>query len=212
MQRLTALDSHTVASCTAALQQGGVIVYPTDTVYGLGANATNKDAVLKIRAIKGRTDTKPILAIVEDLDMLAQYAIITPLARVLATAFLPGPLTLILNTHSTSLSAIAHSDGSVGFRIPDSFFCRNLLHAFGRPITSTSVNRSGMEQPDTLADMLAQLNTPNTRIATVVDAGTLPSSPPSTIVDVREGHTCKVMREGAIPASIIESVIASHMP
>ena len=206
MQTLSIHDTKEMAgaitTCVKSLRQGEVIVYPTDTVYGLGADATNKRAVDQVRTIKGRDREKPILAIVSDNTMLARYAVLTPLAQALVDEFLPGPLTLVLTTHSTLLSPIMNTDGSAGFRIPDNSFCRDLVYSFGAPITSTSVNHSGMKQPQTLPAMLQQVKEHAEIIQAVVDVGILPQQKPSTIVDAR-GTRARVIREGVLPLSLL---------
>ena len=181
----------------SVFRAGGVIVYPTDTVYGLGADATNSKAVELVRTIKGRDAAKSILALVADRAMLEQYAEVTPLAARLAGAFWPGPLSLVLTVRNDTLASIASTDGSAGFRMPNHAWCTALVAAYGRPITSTSVNRSGRAQPKTLPDMLDQLGIQADRISLVVDAGTLPVTAPSTIVDAR-GDTPLILREGTI--------------
>lgn len=190
-----------VNACTT-LTQGGVIIYPTDTVYGLGADATNAAAVAQVRTVKGRAADTPILAMVRDIAMLREYAHLTPLAEHLAATFLPGPLTLVLTPHSDALKPIAAHDGSVGFRIPDHPVCRDLSSAFPTPITSTSLNRSGFPQPRTLSAMLEQVGEQAALVNTVIDHGTLPESLPSTIVDARD-DVPHVVREGAIAAADI---------
>ena len=180
------------------LARGGVIAYPTDTVYGLGADASNADAVLKIRQIKQRVDEKPILALVADMAMLEEYAEVTPMARVLAESFLPGPLSLILTPRDDRLAAIMGRDGAVGFRMPNHKTCMQLASVLGRPITSTSLNKAGQPQARTLKLMLEQLGEQAAMIDDVLDAGELPKCSPSTVVDVR-GDTAVVIREGAIP-------------
>lgn len=184
-----------------ALATGGVIVYPTDTVYGLGADATNAAAVALVRRIKGREAEKPILALVSGVAMLARYARMTPLAHELARRYLPGPLTLVLEAKDDSLAPIAAGDGSVGFRIPAMPFCLLLAQTFDRPITSTSVNASGMQQQPTLDAMLAQIGERAGLISVVCDAGTLHPREPSTIVDAR-GETPIVLRSGSITIHI----------
>lgn len=185
------------------LHAGGVIVYPTDTVYGFGADVTNGRAVQVVRTIKGREDTKPILAMVADVEMMEAYAVMTPLARELAVRFLPGPLSLILTARDDCLSAIATNDGAVGFRIPSHPFCEQLTKKYGFPITSTSANTSGKPQARELVHMLSQVGEEGVAlIERVYDFGVLPLSAPSTIVDVR-GDTPVVLREGAISRSTL---------
>ena len=187
---------------TTILGGGGVIIYPTDTVYGLGADATNPQAVERVRTIKGRAAETPILAMVRDVEMLREYAHLTPLAEQLASTFLPGPLTLVLSPRTNALEPIAAPDGSVGFRIPDHPVCSAISSAFPKPITSTSLNRSGLPQPRTLSAMLEQVGEQAALVGTVIDHGTLPESLPSTIVDARDDAP-RIVREGAIAAADI---------
>jgi L-threonylcarbamoyladenylate synthase len=186
-----------VGACVQTLGEGGVLVYPTDTVYGLGADATNHAAVERVRAIKGKTAAQPMLVLVSDLDMLARYTNVTDLARSLASRFWPGPLTLVLDARGEVLASVCAPDGSVGVRVPDSTFCLDVVRAFDAPITSTSCNVSGMPQSRTVQGMLDQLGGATHMIDLVIDLGVLPESPPSTVVDVRhcEPH---ILREGAV--------------
>lgn len=197
------MDSSNILKAVEIIQNGEVIAYPTDTVYGLGADATNAKAVARVRTIKGREDDKPILAMVRDLSMLEEYAELTPTARAIALQFLPGPLSLVLTAKDGRLSPIASKEGAVGFRMPNHLFCREIVTAFGRPITSTSLNRAGQLQPRTLPLMLEQLGDKRNLIGFVIDEGELHESPPSTVLDVR-GEKAVLVREGAVPASALE--------
>jgi L-threonylcarbamoyladenylate synthase len=191
-----------VDHAVSVLKNGGVITYPTDTVYGLGADATNAEAVLRIREIKSRVDDKPILAMVADLAMLEEYAELTPLARAITEEFLPGPLSLVLTVWDDRLLPIAGKDLAVGFRMPNTELCRALPRALGRPITSTSLNKAGQPQPRILPLMLEQLGDQQKHIDLVIDKGELPLSPPSTVLDVR-GEKAVVLREGAVSADAL---------
>jgi L-threonylcarbamoyladenylate synthase len=180
------------------LRAGGVIVYPTDTIYGLGADATNHDAVVRVQRIKGRAPGHSILALASGIAMVEEYAHVTALARALADAFLPGPLSLILTARGTKLSALAGSDNTVGFRIPNHPLSLALAQTLGRPCTSTSVNRSGeppLLNPSTLTETLGDAAH---SIKLVLDAGPSTRALPSTIVDAR-GERALILREGAIP-------------
>ena len=182
-------------------------MYPTDTLYGLGADATNDTAVAAVRTIKGRDDIKPILAMVSGIAMLEQYAVVTPLARRVAEKFLPGQVTLVLHSRNDVLRPVAAPDGSVGFRMPNHSFCLALVEQFGKPVTSTSVNRAGSKPPRTPEEMLGQLGVEVSHIECVVDAGVLPTLLPSTILDVR-GDLLVVVREGAVRAQEIHSALS----
>jgi L-threonylcarbamoyladenylate synthase len=200
--------STAVQTAAQSVLNGGVIIYPTDTVYGLGADATNPAAVARVRTIKGRDADKPILAMVRDIAMLEEYAVLTPMAQVLARALLPGPLTLVLTQRGEGLNPVAQVDGSVGFRIPNHPTCRALMEHIDRPVTSTSVNKSGLPQPHTLPAMLAQLGEHVDLIDQILDEGPLTPSPASTIVDAR-GDEPRILREGPIPESRLRAILAT---
>lgn len=186
-----------VRRAAEVLEAGGVIVYPTDTVYGLGADAINEAAVERVAMIKGREAGKPMLVMVSSVADMERYAEVTELARALVDEFLPGPLSLELKKKESAPPAPIGGTDFLSFRIPDQPFCAALSRAFKKPITSTSVNRSGHEQPRTLSAMLAQLGDAARHIDLVVDAGELPESLPSTLVSAR-GTQAVILREGAV--------------
>lgn len=181
------------------LRAGGVVLYPTDTLYGLGADALLDEAVAKIYAIKGRDEGKPIHAIVSDLAMVERYAEITDDARRLAAKLPQGQVTFILKKKAGMDSGIMKDIATFGFRIPDNEFCIEMIRAFGKPITATSANKSG-EKPERSVDkILAQLGAAAEGIELVIDAGELPERAASTVVDLSGAHPL-IVREGSIPA------------
>ncbi len=181
------------------LRAGGVILYPTDTLYGLGADALLDEAVAKIYAIKGRDEGKPMHAIVSDLAMVERYAEITDDARRLAAKLPQGQVTFILKKKAGMDSGIMKDIATFGFRIPDNEFCIEMIRAFGKPITATSANKSG-EKPERSVDkILAQLGAAAEGIELVIDAGELPERAASTVVDLSGAHPL-IVREGSIPA------------
>lgn len=182
------------------LRQGGVILYPTDTVYGLGADALSDDAVAKIYAIKGMDVTKPIHAAVLDLEMADQYGEVNDIARKLAEKFLPGALTLILKIREGVTTGIAKGRADFAIRIPDNELCLEIARTFGKPFTTTSANITGQPQPHSIDEILAQLGDAAQYIDLVFDAGILQDNKPSTVVNVVSGFP-SVIREGAIPAA-----------
>lgn len=190
----------------AVLERGGVILYPTDTLYGLGADALCTEAVQKIYAIKGRDPAKPIHALIPDSEYMKTVGSVSPEAEKLAAHFFPGPLTLILPKHPHLTQGIATNIATIGVRIPHHPFCHALSHMFGKPITATSANQSGLPSFYTTEEILAQLGEKAQYIDLVIDAGTLPPSPPSTIVDV-SSYTPRILREGAIPKEAIYAVV-----
>lgn len=187
------------------LKNGGIILYPTDTIYGLGVDALNVEALKKLRALKGREGGKAISIVVADMDMARAYAEVTPLAEKLAQAFLPGGLTLILNAKPNLPVELTAGTGTIGIRIPKSVLCLALAKDLGRPYTATSANVSDMETKGSVAEILAQFGTKAQQIERVIDAGELTGSAPSTVVDARSDSP-HILREGALSSEDIFSL------
>lgn len=191
-----------VTRAAEVLRQGGVILYPTDTLYGLGADALSDTAVAKIYDIKGRESGKPTHCIVPSLEIAAEYAEVNDIARSLADRFLPGPLTLILKKKPTIEGGITRGIDTIGIRIPNNEFCVALVKTFGKPVTTPSANRAGVTPASTPEAILAQLGKKASLIDLVIDAGELPARAPSTIVSCVT-DVPSILREGAIPSSAI---------
>ncbi len=197
METISANDPEAVEKAAEVLRSGGVILYPTDTLYGLGADALSNEALAKVREIKGRDEKKPIHAIVASLEMAAQYGEVNEMALALASAYMPGPITLILRKKQGTTIAMCEGRDEFGFRIPNNAFCLNLASEFGRPYTTTSANLAGAKPLRSPEKILAQLGDRTHLIDLVVDAGELPERLPSTVVDVSGGEI-NVLRSGAI--------------
>ena len=198
-----------IEQASTMLRQGGVILYPTDTLYGLGADAFSDEAVDTIYAIKGRDEKKPIHCIVSDIAMAEEYAEVTNDARLLFERLLPGGLTVILRKRKNVRGGIARSIETIGIRIPHNDFCIQLAGAFGEPFTATSANLAGHEHQRSVEAILKQLG-PNAEIIDlIIDAGELPPSAPSTVVDL-SGEDPLIVREGAIAAADIWNAIRAE--
>jgi L-threonylcarbamoyladenylate synthase len=191
---------------TEALAHSGVIIYPTDTLYGLGADAFSDEAVEKVYAIKGRDESKPMHCIVADMVMAEQYAEFCDDARLLAKTFFPGPLTLVLKKKPHLDHGIGRNMHTIGIRIPDNDFCLSLASAFGRPFTATSANRAGELPLFSIDAILDQLRVAISDVALAIDAGELPKRSASTVVDF-SGEEPVILREGAIAAADIWNAI-----
>ena len=165
------------------LSSGGILLYPTDTLYALGADPLQKDAMQKLYSLKQRSESKKVSYIFSDLKQVSQYAHLTPIVTSLKQ-FLPGKLTIILESKEGS-------GETIGVRIPDNDFCLALATAYG-PVTATSANISGEEDLYTTDSILEKIP----GISVVVDGGSL-RGPASTVVDAR-GDTLKVLRQGAV--------------
>ncbi|RJR14115.1 threonylcarbamoyl-AMP synthase [Candidatus Parcubacteria bacterium] len=195
-----------VQGAAEVLRAGGVILYPTDTLYGLGADALSDNAVSKIKRIKGRDEKKPIHCVMEDLKAAEEYAVLNTAAEMLARTFWPGPLTLILKKKPEISSGIARGMDTFGVRVPHHAFCHVLAREFGAPYTTTSANKSGEDSPRTVDAILDQLGNTKEEIDLVIDAGELPERQPSTVVDISHERAV-ILREGAIPAADIWDVL-----
>ena len=150
-----------IDSALKVLREGGVILYPTDTIWGLGCEATNPDAVARIFKIKNRPEAKSLVLLAADLDMVARYVKVIPNIAIDLVEVNDRPMTIIYpgaitsdvpDRHYIAHNAVAE-DGSVGIRIPMNEFCVELARKLGRPIVSTSANISGEPSPQVYADI-----------------------------------------------------------
>ncbi len=198
------ISSASTRSVTLAAQtilDGGVIVYPTETIYGLGANALEPKVVEKVYAVKERRKSSPILILVPGRDSLEELVTGIPeVAEKLMDRFWPGPLTIVFNASPIVSPILTAGSKKIGIRLSSDSFCRQLLDICKIPITSTSANLSGEPNPDSIAIIDKRvLNS----VDLVVDAGRLMSQTPSTVVDVTTGKV-DLLREGAITFAEIE--------
>ena len=182
-----------------ALRSGQTLIYPTETCYGLGCDASNSDAVEKIFAIKGRDKQKPCIVLFKDIDTVKKYAVLDPAVEEKILPHWPGSLTVVLpvqpNTNLSSL--VISSEGKIACRISPHPFIQNLLHVFDGPLVSTSANFAGAPNIYTSEEIVEVFTEKNSSPNIFVDAGSLPPTPPSTIIEV-EGETVKVLRQGEV--------------
>lgn len=184
-----------------------IILYPTDTVYGLGVDATSVEAIRALRALKGGTTVmdKKYLVAVDGLDMVRAIAKVTPLAERLAARFWPGALSLVLES-TLFPEELTCGTGTIAVRMPNHPAALALVKEFGKPITSTSANLTGEPTMSSVQEILAQFGEKASMVTRVIDGGTLLQSVPSTIVDVR-GDTPVIIRAGAISeVAILEAL------
>lgn len=186
------------------LKQGKIIAFPTETLYGLGADATNDQAILKVFSAKTRPPDKPLIVLVKDRSEANRHAIFCENAHRLTQTFWPGPLTLILNRHpNCNLSrSINTHNSTISLRSPSNTIAMNLLHCFSGPITAPSANLSGHPPPITAKGVM---NTLNNRIDGVLDGGTCEGTA-STLLDLTKGQPI-LIRQGPISKHQIEAVI-----
>ena len=192
-EMLPAQDPGTLARALAILQDGGLVAFPTDTVYGVGALAFNGAAVGSIYTAKDRPVEKAIPVLIGDPADLAKVTLEVPgMATRLAARFWPGPLTLVVPKHPHLPEAVS-ATSTVGVREPDHGVARVLLLAAG-PMAVTSANLSGQPSPSTAQEVLTQLGG---RIALIIDGGKTPGRVPSTVVDCA-GTEPHIIRSGPI--------------
>jgi L-threonylcarbamoyladenylate synthase len=202
--RLIKADSEAVAAAARCLAAGGLVAFPTETVYGLGADAQDGIAVARLYDAKGRPAFNPLIAHVPDLTAARELAQFDATAERLAAALWPGPLTLVLPKAPTCKVADLATAGldSIAVRLPDHPVARDILGAFGRPVVAPSANRSGHVSPTTAQHVLADLRG---RIDLIVDGGATPVGVESTIVACL-GEPA-LLRPGGVPRAAIERVL-----
>ena len=200
MKRLDSSTQAAVAQGVAVLRRGGLVAFPTDTVYGLGASIDLPAAVARVYAAKSRPREMALPVLVSetaDIERLSER--LSPAARCLIEAFLPGALTIVVPASAAVPAHVTAGRGTVALRIPDHPVPRALIRGLGAPIIGTSANRSGRPSPLTADEVRAQLGD---RIDLVIDGGRCPGVE-STIVDVT-GEIPVVLRAGAISSADIE--------
>jgi L-threonylcarbamoyladenylate synthase len=191
------------------LAEGGLVAFPTETVYGLGADATSGAAVARLYEAKGRPSFNPLIAHVADAAAARALARFDRDAERLAAAFWPGPLTLVLPRRAPCPVAELATAGldTIAVRVPSHPLARAILSAFGRPVVAPSANRSGHVSPTTAQHVLADLTG---RIELVIDGGPTPMGLESTIVACLDGAL--LLRPGALPRAEIERLVALGEP
>jgi L-threonylcarbamoyladenylate synthase len=202
--RVLKADSQSIEAAAACLAAGGLVAFPTETVYGLGADAGNGEAVARLYAAKGRPAFNPLIAHVADVAAARRLATFDAAAEALAAAFWPGPLTLVLPKRpdcGVADLALAGLD-SVAVRVPAHPVAAALLKAFDGPVVAPSANRSGHISPTSAAHVLADLRG---RIDMVIDAGPCAVGVESTIVACLGTPT--LLRPGGVPRGEIERVL-----
>ena len=174
-----------------AMKQGSIIVYPTDTVYGIGSNIFDEKSLLKVFSIKKRSKNKPLSICLSRVEDIKTVAHIDSETEKIIQKILPGPYTIILKKKDNVSPLLTSGTDTVGIRIPDSRVCNDLARDF--PITSTSANISGYDVPESAEEVLKQLGS---SVDIILDAGICKHGIPSTVIDMTV-YPPKIIREGA---------------
>ncbi len=205
MAKVAKAGPELIASAARVLRAGGLVAFPTETVYGLGANANSDEAVAGIYAAKGRPSFNPLIAHVPDQQSAELHGVFNADARALAAAFWPGPLTLVVPVQpgcKVSLLARAGLD-TLALRAPDHPVAQALLRAAGVPVAAPSANRSGRVSPTTAVHVVADLSD---RIDLIVDGGACAIGVESTIVACVDDQV-RLLRPGGVSRDAIECVL-----
>ncbi len=201
--------SDEVQRAVAALREGGLIGLPTETVYGLGADASNELAVRRIFAVKGRPSNHPLIVHVASLEVARHWAHSWPNeAEILANAFWPGPLTLIVERSALASDAVTGGQDTVGLRVPDHPLALEVLTLFGGGVAAPSANRFGRVSPTTAKHVRDELGGD---VELVLDGGACRVGVESTIVDV-SGASPRILRPGGVPKEAVERSLGRAVP
>ncbi len=198
-----------VARAVEVLRAGGLIGLPTETVYGLGADASNELAVRRIFAVKGRPSSHPLIVHVASTEIARQWATDWAAeAERLATALWPGPLTIIVRRSSLATDAVTGGQDTVGLRVPDHPLALELLRAFGGGVAAPSANRFGRVSPTTAQHVRDELGA---EVDVVLEGGPCRIGVESTIVDL-SGRSPRVLRPGGVPREQLERLLGRPVP
>ncbi len=204
LQVTSATMPEVVREAVDVLRRGGVVAYPTDTVYGLAVDATNVAAIARLYEVKGRPDAKALPLIIGDTGQLAEVAAtVPPRAEKLMAAFWPGPLTLLFEPHEALPAQLCGASPRIGVRWPAAVLSQQLAQALGHAITATSANRSGATAALTAEAVAGQLGT---AIDLILDGGRAESAEVSTVLDAVAVTPC-VLRPGKISSRAIEAAL-----
>ncbi|MDO8424677.1 MAG: L-threonylcarbamoyladenylate synthase [bacterium] len=194
----TTPEPEIIAQSVKALRAGSLIIYPTETVYGAGVDATNPMAVKKLSEYKSRPFGKPYSVAVADQKMAEEYVELNETAKKLYRQFLPGPLTVISKGKHRVVPGVESETGALGIRISSHPLVNAIVRKLGRPITSTSANQAWGKRPYRISDILFNISDKKKRLVDlIIDAGELPRNEPSTVIDTTLDDQI-VLRQGEI--------------
>ena len=196
-------DPRAIEEAARAVRGGGLVVYPTDTVYGLGADPLSREAVLRVYRAKERPLGRPLPVLVSGPEAAERIARVTPEARRLMERFWPGALTIVMEARPQLPEELHGGTGKVGVRMPAHPVALELIRASGGALVGTSANLHGRPSPLTAVEALEQLGS---RVDLVLDAGPAPGGTPSTVVDLTTSPP-RILRRGPITREEIEKVL-----
>lgn len=189
------IDEQELNKVVHILKQGGIVIFPTETVYGIGANAFNEQSVKKIYEVKERPSEKPLSIIVSGIDEIEKYSIIeNEIERKIINSFMPGPITIILKKKPGMFDYISSGKDTIGIRIPDNKIILSILRNLKMPIVAPSANISGMKSGIDLPEILKDFNN---KVDACINGGKAKIGAASTIIQVIDGKP-EILRQGKI--------------
>lgn len=191
------IESEKINYIVKFLKEGKVVVLPTDTSYGMAVNALDDEAVKRLYEIKKRPKKSPLTIFVKNLSQIKKYSEINNRTKLLYNKYLPGPMSIIVPKKDELLPSLITSKNNIGFRIPNNKLIIRILKSVDFPITGTSANVSGEDEPYSISEIFIQYKNRKLKPDLVVDAGKLKRIKPSTIIDVT-GKKLKLVRKGPI--------------
>lgn len=208
MQTVKKNDSKAIDKIVKTLKTGGLVIYPTETVYGVGVDATNPRAIDKLITYKNRPFGKPFSIAVANKGMAEKYVSLNKTAKNIYKNFLPGPVTVISKGKQKMAPGVESETGTLGIRIPNYKLVIEIINKLGRPITATSANASYKKRPYCVSDVLNNLsNKQKNLIDLIIDTGTLPKREPSTVIDTTLDDPV-TLRQGDIKLSKSQEVLS----
>lgn len=182
-----------IVNAILVLQQGGIILYPTDTIWGIGCDATNTNAVEKIYRIKSRTEAKSLIILVDNIDKLHNYVEKVPDITADLLASITNPVTIIYSNARRLAPNVIAADGTIAIRIVKDDFCNELIRRFGKPIVSTSANITGFDPPVVFSQIVEEIKKSVDYIVSYKQ-DTYTRSKPSTIIRLRDDGMYTIIR------------------
>ena len=193
------INEEELNQCIEILKKGGLIIFPTETVYGIGANAFDEDAVKRIYEVKHRPDEKPLSIMVSSIEDISKYAIISnKIEEKIIKKYMPGPITIVLKKKPGVFDYISSGKDTIGIRIPDNEIILKILEKFELPIVAPSANISGKPSGIILSEILKDFDG---KVDICIDGGKAELSEPSTIVEVVDNKPV-ILRQGRIKICI----------
>ena len=199
-----------VEIAVSVLENGGLVIYPTETTYGIGADATNPEAVRRLIEYKKRPFGKPFSIAVTNYNMAKKYAVLNDTAKKLYKKFLPGPVTIVSTGKHVLAQGVESEIGTIGIRMPDYPLVIEIVKKLGKPITATSANASYKKRPYKIEDILENTSEKQKKLINLaIDFGELPHNEPSTVIDTTLDDVV-VLRQGEIQVGSYQSTVVSY--